>query len=134
MSTVSSPRAEGTRQLSAQTLAWLADRPHVRTVVRWVWDTLTELERVGHDPGAIGALRAVLLDHQPLTRAGRCRACRRHSRRRLWRRRAFPCGVWMTIHFELQGLFTGDTRTPGCGARPRAIEHGRQPDRQPARI
>ncbi|MGH3984797.1 MAG: hypothetical protein ACRDST_19460 [Pseudonocardiaceae bacterium] len=93
MSIEPSPRAEGTRQLSAQTLAWLADRAQVRTVVCWVWDTLTELERVGYDPGALGVLRAVLLDHQPPTRTGRCRACRRFSWRRLWRRRTFPCGV-----------------------------------------
>lgn len=117
MSTMPSPRASGSRQLSAQTLAWLTDRPHVRTVVRWVWTRLTELERAGHDPGALGALRAVLLDHQPPTRAGRCRACRRFSWRLLWRRCPFPCGVWMTIHVELQGLFSGNcSRTPASHA------------------
>lgn len=126
MSTVPSPQADGSRQLSAQTLAWLADRSHVRTVVRWVWDTLTELERVGHDPGALGALRVVLLEHQPPTRAGRCPACRRFGWRRMWRRRTFPCGVWMTIHFELLGLFSGDTRTPGTIAAHSRWDGGRR--------
>lgn len=112
MSTVPRPRADRRRQLSAQTLTWLAERPPMRPVIRWVWDTLTELERAGHDPGALAALRAILLFHQPPTRAGRCRACPRFSWRRLWRRPAFPCGVWMTTHFELQGFFSRNTHTP----------------------
>ncbi|MGH3781950.1 MAG: hypothetical protein ACRDRO_15340 [Pseudonocardiaceae bacterium] len=121
-----SPRAEGTRQLSAQTLAWLAERPAIRTMVRRVWDTLTELERVGHDPGALAALRVVLLAHQPPTRAGRCRACPRFSWRRWWRRPAFPCGVWISTHFQLQGFFNGDTRTPGTVAAHSGCDGGRR--------
>ncbi|MGH3814413.1 MAG: hypothetical protein ACRDUV_18495 [Pseudonocardiaceae bacterium] len=112
MSTLPRPRAQGRGQLSAQTLAWQAERPAARMVVRWVWDTLTELERAGHDPGALAALRAILLAHQPSTRAGRCRACPRSSWRRLWRRPAFPCGVWTSTHFQLQGFFSDNTRTP----------------------
>ena len=79
----------------------------MRTVVRWVWNTLTELERSGHDPGTITALRVILLEHQPSGRTGRCRTCRRRSWRCLWRRRRFPCAVWFTIQLSLQGLFTG---------------------------
>lgn len=112
MSLLPRPRTDGYRQLSAQTLAWLAERPPIRTVVRWVWDTLSELERAGHDPGALAALRTILLSHQPPNRAGRCRACPRFSWRRLWRRPPFPCGVWMTTHFELQGFFSDNTRMP----------------------
>ncbi|MGH3764468.1 MAG: hypothetical protein ACRDS0_03995 [Pseudonocardiaceae bacterium] len=75
---------------------WLADHPHARNVVQSVWDTLAELQRAGHHPGPIGALRRVLTHHQP-TPAGRCRACRR------WRcrRRRFPCIVWHQIHAAL---------------------------------
>jgi hypothetical protein len=115
MATVRRPVAEGTRQLSAQTLAWLAERPVIRMLVRRVWETLSELERAGHDPGALAALRAILLAHQPPTRAGRCRACPRLGWRRWWRRPAFPCGVWMSTHFRLQGFFS-DTRTSGAVA------------------
>lgn len=88
-----------------QTLAWLAARPHVRMVIRSVWDKLDDLEREGHDLGVLTALRAVLIDHQPPTRTGRCRACPRVSWRRLWRRRSFPCMVWVRTHLELQGFF-----------------------------
>jgi hypothetical protein len=58
-----------------------------------VWDELAELERAGYHTGAIDALRAVLLEHQPTTRAGRCHGCRRFT----WRRRRFPCIVWFQI-------------------------------------
>ncbi|MBV8539370.1 MAG: hypothetical protein JO364_13145 [Pseudonocardiales bacterium] len=79
--------------LSARSVAWLAERPHQREFVRWVWDELAELERAGYHLGAIDALRSVLLDHQPATRAGRCRTCRRFT----WRRRRFPCAVWFQV-------------------------------------
>ncbi|MGH8922384.1 MAG: hypothetical protein ACRD0H_29290, partial [Actinomycetes bacterium] len=81
-------------------------------VICSVWDRLAELERDGHDPGALAALRSQLLHHQPPTRAGRCRACRRFTWRRLWRHRPFPCTVWMMTHVELQGLFSA---TAGAG-------------------
>jgi hypothetical protein len=103
MLTMPEPRADTTPELSTQTLAWLTARPHVRRVVRSVWNKLADLERDGHHPGALAALRAVLIAHQPSPRAGRCRACRRFSWRRLWRRRTFPCLVWMTTYVELQG-------------------------------
>jgi hypothetical protein len=104
------PPPERTQQLPAQTLARLSARPHVRRVVRSVWDTLADLERDGHHPGALAALRAVLIAHQPSTRAGRCRACRRFSWRRLWCRQTFPCLVWMTTYVELQGRPDGTRR------------------------
>jgi hypothetical protein len=112
---VSAPgsRADRTPQLSAQTLAWLADRTSVRTVVRTVWTTVDDLEREGHDPGVLAALRAVLIDHQPVPRTGRCRACPRLSWRRLWRRRRFPCLVWIRTHLELHGLFSESTPLRG---------------------
>jgi hypothetical protein len=78
--------------LSTRTVTWLAQRPHARLVVDSVWDTLTELERAGHHPQLLAALRFVLVHHQP-TPAGRCRACRRGGWRGLWRRRRFPCLV-----------------------------------------
>ncbi|MGH3755447.1 MAG: hypothetical protein ACRDRP_22680, partial [Pseudonocardiaceae bacterium] len=37
--------------------AWLADQPHARRVIRSVWDTLAELERAGHHPDPLAALR-----------------------------------------------------------------------------
>jgi hypothetical protein len=116
MSAAPRPRAEEPGQLSAQTLAWLAERPAIRMLVRRVWDTLTELERAGHNPGALAALRAILLAHQPPTRSGRCRSCPRLGWRRWWRRPVFPCGVWMTTHFQLQGFFSDNARTPGAVA------------------
>jgi hypothetical protein len=54
-----------TLQLSTQTVAWLADRPRPRELVGSVWDTLTDLERAGHHPRTIAALRFVLVHHQP---------------------------------------------------------------------
>ncbi|MGH3973691.1 MAG: hypothetical protein ACRDS9_10250, partial [Pseudonocardiaceae bacterium] len=83
-------------QLSAQTVAWLADHPRASRFVGSVWDKLSELERAGHYPGAIDALRRVLIYHQP-TPPGRCRT-RRH-----WtsRRRPFPCVVWHQIRNDL---------------------------------
>jgi hypothetical protein len=53
-----------TLHLSTQILAWLADRPHARKLVALVWDTLTNLERAGHHPGAIAALRFILVHHR----------------------------------------------------------------------
>ncbi|MGH3870301.1 MAG: hypothetical protein ACRDSR_02095 [Pseudonocardiaceae bacterium] len=94
-------RMDVTPQLSARTLAWLAHRPRARELVGSVWDRLAELERTGHDFGAIAALRSVVVHHQP-TSAGRCRTCRRGTWRRLWRRRLFPCVAWVQIHFELR--------------------------------
>lgn len=90
-----------TLQLSARTLAGLADRPRARELVRSVWDRLDELERAGHDLGAIAALRSVLVHHQP-TSAGRCPTCRRGTWRHLWRHRPFPCVAWIQVHFELR--------------------------------
>jgi hypothetical protein len=113
MSTVPSPRTNEYRQLSTQTLAWLADRSPASTPVRAVWTMLTELERAGDHPGILGALYSILLDHQPVSRRGRCRGCRRFSWRRVWRRRPFPCRVWINTHFELHGFFSGNhARTP----------------------
>ncbi len=102
-------------RLSSQTLNWLAHHPRDRELVRSVWDTLTELERAGQQPGPIAALRSVLTHHQP-TPAGRCRTCSR-----AWRRRPFPCTVWHQIRGELLGLFAGSHhREPaGPGNNPR---------------
>jgi hypothetical protein len=91
--------------LSARTLAWLADHPHARRFARSAWDKLTELERAGHRPDTIDALRRVLADHRP-TPAGRCRSCRRWR----WRRRRFPCIVWHELHGDLLGLFPWGSR------------------------
>jgi hypothetical protein len=87
--------------LSARTVAWLADHSQARKLVGSVWDTLAELERAGQHPGPIDALRRVLAHHQP-TAAGRCRTCRRWT----GRRRRFPCTVWHQIRGELLGQFT----------------------------
>ncbi|MGH3821461.1 MAG: hypothetical protein ACRDRA_01240 [Pseudonocardiaceae bacterium] len=95
-------RVDGTLHLSARTVNWTYQRPLARLIVDSVWDTLTELERAGHHPGALAALRFVLIHHEP-TRVGRCRACRRANWRRLWRRRRFPCLVWRQIRGELLG-------------------------------
>jgi hypothetical protein len=48
-------------------------------------DKLTELERAGHHPDSLAALRSVLAEHQ--------------------RRRRFPCIVWHQIHIGLFGVF-----------------------------
>lgn len=92
-------------QLSTQTAAWLANHPRARRFVGSVWDTLNELERAGHHPGAIAALRHVLIFHQP-TPAGRCRTCRDWTSRR----RSFPCVVWHQIRGDLLGLFASADR------------------------
>ena len=114
-SPTSIPRMEVTQQLSAQTMAWLADRPHTRTLIRSAWGALTEWERAGQGPGVIAALRFILTDHQPLTRTGRCRTCPR-----------FPCRVWFTLDLGMQGLVASNngrhrkpdmTQLPGTGAR-----------------
>lgn len=99
-STTPIPRVDVTLQLSTRTLVWLADQPHARQVVRSVWEKLAELERAGYHPGAIAALRRVLIRHQP-TLTGRCRTCRRFT----WCRRAFPCIVWHQVRGELLGFF-----------------------------
>ncbi|MGH3812039.1 MAG: hypothetical protein ACRDUV_06225 [Pseudonocardiaceae bacterium] len=70
------PRVNVTVQLSARTVAWLAGHSRARRLVSSVWDTLAELERAGHHPRLIAALRRVLAHHQP-TPAGRCLTCRR---------------------------------------------------------
>ncbi len=94
MATTRPPRPDAA--LPARTWEWLAEHPHKRAFVRSVWDQLTELERFGCPTGPIDALRSVLLDHQPVTRAGRCHACHRFTRRR-----RFPCVVWFQIGGEL---------------------------------
>ena len=99
------PRVDAAPLLPTRTLAWLADHPRARQVVRPVWDTLTELERAGQHRGAIDALRGVLNQHQP-TAAGRCRTCRRV----IGRRRPFPCIVWHQIRIDLLGLFADGGR------------------------
>jgi hypothetical protein len=86
-------------------VAWLAAHSQARKVVDSVWDTLAELERAGHHPRLIDALRRVLIDHQP-TSAGRCRTCRRW----MGRHRRFPCTVWHQIRGELFGLFPDSGR------------------------
>jgi hypothetical protein len=95
-----SPRMDAALHLSPRTLVWLAEHPLIRKVVHSVWDKLTELERAGHHPDTLDALRRVLAEHSP-TPAGRCRACPR------WRgrRRRFPCIVWHEIRGQLLGLF-----------------------------
>jgi hypothetical protein len=100
-STTPRPRVDVTPQLSDRTVAWLANHPHARRLVRSVWDTLVELERAGQHPAPIDALRRVLTYHQP-TATGRCRTCRRWT----GRRRRFPCIVWHQIRGELLGLFS----------------------------
>lgn len=94
------PTVDVTLHLSTRTVAWLADHSQARKLVGSVWDTLADLERAGHHPRPVAALRRVLACHQP-TSAGRCPTCRRWR----WRRRRFPCIVWHQIHGELLGLF-----------------------------
>lgn len=114
---VSSPMAPGVDvsiRLSAETWERIEEWPWARDLVESVWARLDTLERDGHDPGTVAALRFVLEHHQP-TSTGRCRACRPGGCQHLWRRRPWPCTVWMQIHYELVGSFAG------CG------HHRRQP-------
>ncbi len=92
--------------LSARTVRWLAAPPDAQEVVSLVWTTLSVLERTGQHPGALAALRFVLIHHQPPTRTGHCPTCRRHGWRRRWRRRRFPCVIWRQIRGELLGHLT----------------------------
>lgn len=48
-----------TPQLSARTMAWLAEHPRARTLAESVWDTLAEPQRADQHPGVIAALRFV---------------------------------------------------------------------------
>jgi len=115
--TVPRPRVDATLCLSTRILAWLVPRPLDLAVVESVWDTLAELEAAGHSARLVAAMRFVLIHHEP-TRAGRCRACRRESWRRLWRRRRFPCVVWRQIRGELLGHLAPSGRDrPGSGRR-----------------
>ncbi|MGH3709120.1 MAG: hypothetical protein ACRDRQ_13695 [Pseudonocardiaceae bacterium] len=100
-------------QLPDRTVSWLAGHAHTpaRTVVRSVWDKLAELERAGHHPDPIAALRSMLTAHQP-TSAGRCRTCRRSTWRRGWRRRAFPCTVWHQARCQLLGVLANSEHQP----------------------
>ena len=102
-----------TPQLPERTVTWLAQQhAHARTAIDSVWDKLTELERAGHHPDPLAALRSVLAEHQP-TPAGRCRTCRRLTWRHLWRSHRFPCIVWHQIHIRLFGVFArGDRHHP----------------------
>jgi hypothetical protein len=109
-------RMDATLYLSPQAVAWLAHHPQARQFVGSVWDKLAELERSGQYPGAITALRRVLIQHQP-TSAGRCRTCRRVA----GRRRPFPCIVWHQIRCDLLGLFAG-------AGRHQPAEHGSDTD------
>lgn len=70
-------------RLSARTLAWLANRPHARKLVCSIWDELAELERTGHLPDVLATVRVLLIEHQILTRTGRCLGCRHGWRRSL---------------------------------------------------
>jgi hypothetical protein len=97
-STASVARMDETLQLSARTVAWLADHVHARKLIRSVSDILGELQQAGHHPGAIAVLRHILSRHQP-TSTGRCRTCRRW----IWRRPPFPCIVWHQVRRELLG-------------------------------
>ncbi|MBV8543048.1 MAG: hypothetical protein JO364_13820 [Pseudonocardiales bacterium] len=129
--------------LPARTVEWLDGRPPIeRRFVHSVWERLAELERLGCPPGPIDALRSILLDHQPATRAGRCHGCRHLTwcHRVVWRfhlipfpwYRRFPCLVWSRIGVELlehpaergrhRRAADGDRRrariTPGASGRP----------------
>lgn len=95
-------RRDAAVKLSDRTVAWLAEHPAARVLVDSVWDTLAELERAGHPPRLLAALRFVLVHHGP-TPAGRCRACRRVGWRGWWQRRRFPCVVWRQVRGELLG-------------------------------
>ncbi|MGH3899179.1 MAG: hypothetical protein ACRDTA_13250 [Pseudonocardiaceae bacterium] len=111
-STIPMPRVA--TALSARTVAWWAEHSDAREVICSVWTALTALEQAGQHPGALAALRFVLIHHQPPTRTGHCPTCRRRSWRQLWRRRPFPCVVWRQIRGELLGHLT----LAGCQAPP----------------
>lgn len=138
-STTPIPRVDVTLQLSTRTVAWLADKPRARELVDSVWGKLVELEREGHHPGAIAALRFILIHHQPPSSTGRCRTCRRYTWRRLWRRHPFPCTVWRQVRAELLGpLVSGGrphkpdkARAFGTVAWPPGSE-GMPPNRDPS--
>jgi hypothetical protein len=109
-------------QLSEQTLAWLAERPHALHHVRSVWDALTDsAER----PDLVATLRATLIDHHVLTRTGRCHASP-GTWRRGWtvKRRHFPCTVWYTVEGGLPGFLTRVPVVPS-GAQRRTGRHAR---------
>lgn len=97
-----------TPQLSPRTWQRLANRPRERELVNAVWDRLAKLESLDgeHHLELVAALRFVLAHHQP-DDEGRCGACRRRSARHLWRRRSWPCVVWLQVHYELIGPFAG---------------------------
>ncbi|MGH3871105.1 MAG: hypothetical protein ACRDSR_06235 [Pseudonocardiaceae bacterium] len=109
-STTPMPRAGAALHLPPRTVAWLGDHPQTRQFVHSVWSKLTELDQAGQYPGAIDALRRVLIYHQP-TSAGRCRTCARVT----WRRRPFPCIVWHQIHCDLLGLVAATGRHRQAG-------------------
>jgi hypothetical protein len=110
-STPPMPTADTTRQLSTQTLNWLATHPHARKYVRSVWDKLTELQRSGQHRNS--RRTAAGPDPSPTHCGGRCRACRRWT----GRRRRFPCIVWHQIRGELLGQFTSYSRHRQSTAR-----------------
>ncbi|HKR49731.1 MAG TPA: hypothetical protein VJT72_09170 [Pseudonocardiaceae bacterium] len=66
VATTPTPTADVTlRHLPARTRVWLAQRPHAGAVVDSVWNTLAELDRAGHPPSLLAALRFVLVHHEP---------------------------------------------------------------------
>lgn len=101
-------KVDVTLQLPTKTWQRLASRPRERELVTAVWGRLEELDNIAgeHHLEVVAALRFVLVHHQPTT-AGRCSACRRKSARHLWRRRPWPCAVWIQVHYELIGPFAG---------------------------
>jgi hypothetical protein len=90
-------------QLAAATLAQMHGSARAPRLVPPVWSRISELWQAGHDPGALAALRYVLVAHQP-TRRVRCRACRRRDWRSAWRRPPWPCATWIQVRSELLGL------------------------------
>jgi hypothetical protein len=70
----------------------MTDQPHTRKLIYSLWNELTELEATREQPDALATLRFPLIEHQFLTRTGRCRGCHRDWRRswKLWRP-GFPC-------------------------------------------
>ncbi|MGH3974485.1 MAG: hypothetical protein ACRDS9_14335, partial [Pseudonocardiaceae bacterium] len=76
--------------------------PRAARLVKPVWSRLDELERAGHDPGALAALRYTLTLHQP-THRGTCRFCRWRSWPIGWWRRRWPCATWIQVRAELFG-------------------------------